>query len=164
LDHSVSATLYRQVVSSPVGHWIIKANDQAIDFSVSATNLKADPNSLTDKAATQLEEYFAGDRTTFDLPLATANYSTFYQQVWSALLEINYGSMVSYADIAQSLNNPKAVRAVGMANGKNPIPIFIPCHRVIGSDRSLTGYAHGLKVKKWLLELEGAIAETPTLF
>ncbi len=104
--------------------------------------------------ARQLREYFAGQRRVFDLPLA-AEGTDFQKSVWAALSEIPYGEMRSYGDIARVIGNPKAVRAVGGANGKNPLPIVVPCHRVIGSDGSLTGFGGGLSIKKKLLRLEG---------
>jgi methylated-DNA-[protein]-cysteine S-methyltransferase len=104
----------------------------------------------------QLTEYFAGTRSRFDLPL-DAGGTDFQQSVWTALADIPYGELRSYRDIAISIGNPKAVRAVGAANGRNPIPIVVPCHRVIGSDGSLTGFAGGLPMKTKLLTLEGAL-------
>ncbi|HEX7046190.1 MAG TPA: methylated-DNA--[protein]-cysteine S-methyltransferase [Gammaproteobacteria bacterium] len=106
------------------------------------------------KVIRQLEEYFAGKRKDFDLPLAPAG-TVFQQSVWKALMTIPFGKAVSYSDIANSIGNPNAVRAVGLANGRNPIPIVIPCHRVIGKDGSLTGYGGGLPIKEKLLALEG---------
>ena len=104
----------------------------------------------------QLTQYFAGARTHFDLPLE-ATGTAFQQSVWSALTRIPYGEFRSYADIAAVIGRPKAVRAVGAANARNPIPIIVPCHRVIGSNGSLTGFAGGLAIKKELLTLEGAL-------
>lgn len=101
----------------------------------------------------QLEEYFAGKRKTFDLPLAPKG-TDFQQRVWKALQEIPYGALRTYKDIAIAVDNPKGCQAVGGANGKNPIAILIPCHRVIGKDGSMTGYSGGLEKKEWLLELE----------
>jgi methylated-DNA-[protein]-cysteine S-methyltransferase len=106
--------------------------------------------------ASQLEEYFAGERDTFDLPLA-AGGTDFQRAVWAALADIPYGELRSYRDIAEAIDNPAAVRAVGAANGRNPLPIVVPCHRVIGSDGSLTGFAGGLEAKTRLLQLEGAL-------
>ncbi len=106
--------------------------------------------------ATQLTEYFEGQRQRFDLPLAPAG-TTFQKAVWQTLRDIPYGELRSYRDIAAALHKPRAVRAVGAANGRNPIPLVVPCHRVIGSDGSLTGFAGGLEMKRTLLELEGAI-------
>lgn len=105
------------------------------------------------KAATQLDEYFAGKRTSFDLELAPHG-TEFQQSVWSALQEIPFGEVRSYKEIAEMVGSAKACRAVGMANNKNPIVIIIPCHRVIGADGSMTGYAGGLPVKEYLLKLE----------
>jgi methylated-DNA-[protein]-cysteine S-methyltransferase len=104
-------------------------------------------------ARRQLEEYFAGDRTTFDIPLA-AEGAPFEREVWHALEEIPYGETVSYGEIARRVGQPTAARAVGTANGRNPIAVIVPCHRVIGADGSLTGYGGGLERKRLLLELE----------
>lgn len=104
-------------------------------------------------AAAQLAAYFAGERTEFDLPLAPAG-TEFQQRVWTALRGIPYGSTWSYGQLADKIGKPSAVRAVGLANGRNPIAVLIPCHRVIGSDGSLTGYGGGLERKRFLLDLE----------
>lgn len=109
---------------------------------------------VTDEAARQLDEYFAGKRRAFDVPLLFAG-TEFQKEVWSELLKIPYGETVSYGCIARRIGMPKAVRAVANANGANPLSVFVPCHRVIGSDRSLTGYGGGIEVKRRLLELEG---------
>jgi methylated-DNA-[protein]-cysteine S-methyltransferase len=101
----------------------------------------------------QLNSYFAGERTTFDLPLVLEG-TEFQQRVWTALQDIPYGETVSYKQLAERIGRAAAVRAVGAANGANPIPIIIPCHRVIGNDGSLTGFGGGLPLKKKLLELE----------
>jgi methylated-DNA-[protein]-cysteine S-methyltransferase len=103
--------------------------------------------------AAQLTDYFTGARQHFELPLA-AKGTTFQHAVWDALVDIPYGELRSYRDIAQTIGNPRAVRAVGAANGRNPLPIVVPCHRVIGSNGSLTGFAGGLDAKTYLLELE----------
>lgn len=104
---------------------------------------------------TQLEEYFANTRTDFDLPFRLVG-SAFQQQVWQALLGIGYGQTSTYLDLSKKLGNPKAIRAVASANGANAISIIVPCHRIIGSDGDLVGYAGGLKAKEKLLRLEGA--------
>ena len=104
----------------------------------------------------QLTEYFTGSRKHFDLPLGAPG-TPFQHLVWSALAAIPYGELRSYKDIAQAIGKPKAVRAVGAANGRNPLPIVVPCHRVIGSDGTLTGFAGGLSLKTQLLTLEGAM-------
>lgn len=108
---------------------------------------------LLKEAARQLESYFAGELKEFSLPLEPSG-TDFMRQVWSALCEIPFGKTATYGEIAQRIGRPKAARAVGLANNRNPIPIFIPCHRVIGADGSLTGYAGGLDMKKKLLDLE----------
>lgn len=104
----------------------------------------------------QLNEYFAGRRQTFNVKLAPQG-TDFQQQVWLQLSKIPYGQAVSYSHIAEQIGNPKANRAVGLANGKNPLPIIVPCHRVIGKDGSLTGFGGGLDVKRFLLNLEGYV-------
>jgi len=101
----------------------------------------------------QLEEYFAGERKAFDLPLAPKG-TAFQQKVWKALTEIPYGETRTYGEIAAAVGNPKGARAVGMANNKNPIGIIIPCHRVVGANGKLVGYAGGMEKKAFLLELE----------
>ena len=105
-------------------------------------------------AARQLDEYFAGRRRAFDMPLLLAG-TDFQVKVWNELLNIPFGETISYGDLAQRIGMPKAVRAVANANGANPLSVFVPCHRVIGGDRSLTGYGGGIEVKRRLLELEG---------
>ena len=119
---------------------------------VSAAVQKETP--LIAAAAAQLREYFAGARKVFDLPLSPDG-TAFQRRVWEKLCEIPYGECRSYGDLAGSIGNPKACRAVGMANHRNPILIVIPCHRVLGKDGSLTGYAAGMKMKQALLDLEG---------
>jgi methylated-DNA-[protein]-cysteine S-methyltransferase len=114
------------------------------------------------QAREQLDAYFAGDLRHFDLPLAPRG-TRFQLAVWKALRDIPYGETWSYADLARRLDRPTATRAVGAANGRNPLPIVIPCHRVIGADGSLTGYGGGLPIKRHLLRLEGALG-APTLF
>jgi methylated-DNA-[protein]-cysteine S-methyltransferase len=104
--------------------------------------------------ARQLDEYFAGKRRDFDLPLAPTG-TPFQQRVWRGLTEIGFGETWSYGQLAKRIKNPKASRAVGLANGANPIAIVVPCHRVIGANGSLTGYGGGLERKRWLLAHEG---------
>ena len=108
---------------------------------------RASPSSST--------EYFAGGRTDFDVPLELAG-TDFQRRVWSALRDIPYGETISYGELARRVGNPGAVRAVGLANGRNPVAIIVPCHRVIGADGSLTGYGGGLDRKAWLLDHEAA--------
>jgi len=120
--------------------------DERADFEIFETP-------LIKKAGEQLKEYFEGKRTDFDLPLLLKG-TDFQKSVWKALLNIPFGETRSYKDIAVSISNPDASRAVGMANNRNPIAIIIPCHRVIGKNNNLTGYAGGLEKKQHLLELE----------
>jgi len=110
-------------------------------------------------AADQLDAYFDGELTRFDLPLAPHG-SEFQQRVWAALQEIPYGRTESYGELAERIGSPGGARAVGLANGKNPIGIIIPCHRVVGADGSLTGYGGGIERKKQLLDLELAVSGT----
>ena len=111
---------------------------------------------LIAQASTQLDEYFSGERTQFDLPLDLQHGTAFQQSVWQALLRIPSGGTTSYGLLGQSIGKPAAVRAVGSAVGRNPVSIVVPCHRVLGADGSLTGYAGGLERKTALLQLEGA--------
>lgn len=151
-----------QYLDSPVGRLRLVSDGKHLTAIEWEQRQAIDPDDTekTDPAlsacAKQLREYFAGERRSFDLPLSPTG-TEFQKNVWAALKAIPYGKLRSYRDIAESLDNPKAVRAVGAANGRNPIPIVVPCHRVIGSDGSLTGFAGGLEAKKVLLELEGAI-------
>ncbi len=114
-----------------------------------------DRHPLLAATAQQLTEYFAGTRTVFDLPLRPSG-TAFQREAWNALLEIPYGSTASYGEQARHIGKPDAVRAIGAANGRNPIGIVIPCHRVIGANGSLTGYGGGIETKAWLLRHEGA--------
>ena len=115
-----------------------------------------DPDVHTESARTQLREYFEGLRDSFQLELEPEG-TEFERSVWKELLEIPNGKTCSYGDIARGIGDAKASQAVGRANGKNPIAIVIPCHRVIGADKKLTGYAGGLERKEWLLKHEGAL-------
>ena len=112
---------------------------------------------ILDAAVGQLDEYFAGRRTRFDLPLDPTG-TEFQQAAWMALRQIEFGTTISYGEQARRLGNPNASRAVGAANGKNPISIVVPCHRVVGSDGSLTGFAGGADAKRWLLDHEARVA------
>ena len=116
---------------------------------------RPEPEAFTAVIA-QLDEYFAGTRRRFDLPLAPAG-TPFQQRVWMLLRGIPWGRTISYGELARRSGNPAASRAVGAANGRNPLPIVVPCHRVIGGDGTLTGYAGGLEAKRMLLELEGVV-------
>ena len=151
---------------SPLGITRITGNENGIQtISLLDKNATIDQESSQEvlarcllKAKQQLQEYFAGNRTEFDLQLAPQG-TDFQQKVWKALLRIPFNSTTSYAAQSAALGNSKAIRAVAAANGKNPIAIIIPCHRVIGSDGSLTGYAGGLWRKKWLLAHENPLKQ-----
>lgn len=148
--------MYLQFIDSPLGVVKITADMSgitAVKFIDESAVEKAQPNMLTEHAASQLQAYFAGTLTQFNVPLAAAG-SLFQQRVWQQLCKVPFGTTCSYSAIATALVNPKAVRAVGAANGKNPIAIIVPCHRVIGANGTLTGYAGGLDKKAWLLKHE----------
>lgn len=138
---------------SPVGRLTLCADDDALlslRFGGGGGDMR---NAIIEKTLSELEEYFEGRRKSFDIPLRPEG-TEFRLRVWDALCAIPYGETKSYGAIAAAVGSPKAARAVGMANNGNPIAIIIPCHRVIGADGSLTGYAGGLEIKKYLLELE----------
>jgi methylated-DNA-[protein]-cysteine S-methyltransferase len=122
-----------------------------------ASGTRNDGNPILAAAAAQLREYFDGQRQHFDLPLEPRG-TEFQRKVWQALERIPYGQTRNYREIAEAVGTPRAVRAVGSANGRNPLPIVVPCHRVIGADGRLVGYAGGLEVKRILLELENRAA------
>jgi methylated-DNA-[protein]-cysteine S-methyltransferase len=149
---------------SPLGRLLLTSDGSALTGLYTAPERKSqstegwvrDPR-IAPLAATlgQLNEYFAGTRRDFDLPLRLDG-TPFQTRVWRELLEIPYGETWSYGQLAKRIGNPSASRAVGLANGRNPISIVVPCHRVIGADGSLTGYGGGLERKRWLLAHEGA--------
>lgn len=144
------------IYHAPVGDLVITYQDGAVIALKRAdeTALPEDaPNALTEEVCRQLDEYFAGTRTAFDFPLRLQG-TPFQEKVWAALRDIPYGETRSYQQIAQAIGQPKACRAVGMANHRNPIYIVVPCHRVVGANGALTGYGGGLDMKKALLELE----------
>ncbi|MDA0148992.1 methylated-DNA--[protein]-cysteine S-methyltransferase [Vibrio sp. LaRot3] len=149
-------------LDTPLGRMTLQANQDGLLgawFTTQTTQPddlgeRDDEQPVLQKACVQLSEYFAGIRDQFDLPLA-ATGTGFQQQVWQALTTIPFGETWSYQQLADAIGNPKAVRAVGLANGKNPISIIVPCHRVIGKSGKLTGYAGGVERKAALLKLEG---------
>jgi len=149
------------VMPSPVGELTIVSSEGAVTaVSMQVPGREPSPDEIGQRddpagaeAVRQLQQYFAGERTDFDLPLAPAG-DEFKQRVWALLREIPYGQTRSYGDLARRLGDVNLSQAVGFANGRNPIAIVIPCHRVIGSDGSLTGYAGGLDRKRFLLALE----------
>lgn len=146
---------------SPIGRLTVAGDEDAVTHIYFATDkpaaehtVGATPLLLT--AAGQISEYLAGERTDFDVPLRPKG-TEYMQAVWAQLRAIPYGETRSYKDIATALGNPKAARAVGLANNRNPIPIIIPCHRVLGSGGKLVGFRGGLDVKHQLLTLEGVM-------
>ena len=148
------------ICPSPIGPLTLMEENDALvavrwnfDLPRAAAPLALPSTPLLRQAAAELAAYFAGDLREFTVPLAPKG-TPFQQKVWAALREIPYGETRSYKEIAAMVGNEKACRAVGMANNRNPLPIFIPCHRVVGSDGKLVGYAGGLNVKNFLLELE----------
>ena len=147
-------------MNSPLGElYIFEEDNKIVQISTSYTPAKEcreEMYELLSNTVGQLNEYFAGTRKTFSIPLDMRG-TEFQKRVWNALLEIPYGETWSYKQLAEFINNPKAVRAVGGANHNNPIMIIVPCHRVIGSNGSLTGYAGGLDMKEYLLNLERAV-------
>ncbi len=149
------------LADTPVGPlWVATDDDGAVTVvQFGEPPLTAAPSEASDAAASQLREYFAGDRTEFDLRLA-ASGTSFQHRVWAALREIPYGATWSYGELAAHIGQPTASRAVGLANGRNPIAIVVPCHRVIGASGTLTGYAGGIERKRWLLEHERAAQPT----
>ena len=156
----MSAVFYT-TFESPVGPLLLAGDSNAlrlVSFESSKHAAPPRPDWNQNGAAfaeviRQLQAYFRGELEEFDVPLAMEG-TEFQIRVWNALRTIPYGETISYAQLARRIGNPKAVRAVGLANGSNPIPIIVPCHRVIGSDGSLTGFGGGLSTKKKLLELE----------
>jgi len=154
--------IYYTVMKGPLGDILLAASDNGLcylGFQESRSARDPDPSWVASKkpfkeVVTQLKEYFSGRRKRFDLPLDLQG-TPFQRSVWKALLEIPYGQTASYGDIARRIGNPKACRAVGGANGANPVAVIVPCHRVIGTSGKLTGFGAGLPIKRRLLDLEG---------
>jgi methylated-DNA-[protein]-cysteine S-methyltransferase len=151
--------LATMMMRSPVGTlWLCAEGDELVELLLPDRPAPSGPRQRTDvlvRTAAQLAEYFAGERRDFDLPLAPRG-TVFQRDVWSALARIPYGVTCSYGDLAREVGRPSASRAVGAANGRNPIAIILPCHRVIGASGALTGYGGGLPLKRWLLDHERA--------
>ena len=153
--------MYWHQIESPVGKLLLAGDGRSLRFihfqsgphaRKPAADWVSDPAPFA-SAVAQLAEYFAGRRTRFDLPLAPQG-TEFQRAVWKALIRIPYGETLSYGELARRIGKPNASRAVGLANGANPLPIVVPCHRVIGADGSLTGFGGGLDIKRRLLALE----------
>jgi len=163
--------MYYDFFDSPIGPLVLVCGDDGMLTELHlphggepghvAPEWQRAPERLRDAHA-QLSAYFAGKLLTFDLPLAPRG-TEFQRQVWDELLQIPFGDTTSYADVARRIGRPNAVRAVGAANGANPIAIIVPCHRVIGADGTLTGYGGGLPAKRWLLDHERHHAPAPLL-
>ncbi|WP_306439231.1 methylated-DNA--[protein]-cysteine S-methyltransferase [Larkinella sp. C7] len=150
------STMYTTTIHTPVGLAVISGNEDGIASVRCSNDPVADSAfvpAILYKCARQLEEYFLNRRRSFDLPLRPQG-TPFQRSVWQMLAEVPYGKTMSYMELTRRLGDEKAIRAVAAANGKNPIWIIIPCHRIIGSNGDLTGYAGGLGRKKWLLEHE----------
>lgn len=166
-----TSTIYTAHLDSKLGRIILAATDKGLAgvwferqrHSPDMTGWQAaSEHPVLRQAAAQLEEYFDGRRQHFDLPLDLSHGTPFQQSVWQALLAIPAGGTTSYGAISAGVGKPAAVRAVGAAVGRNPISVIVPCHRVLGSDGSLTGYAGGLDRKTALLELEGVLGAALT--
>lgn len=150
--------IFRKYYHSPVGWLEITAGTEGIEKLefVESPGEESDVSiEELDNCIVQLDEYFSGRRKNFDIKVNLTG-TKFQNEVWNYLLLIPFGETESYIDVAKALGDPKAVRAVGMANGRNKIAIIVPCHRIIGKDGTLTGYAGGLHRKEWLLDHEGA--------
>jgi methylated-DNA-[protein]-cysteine S-methyltransferase len=164
----------QRTIPSPLGDLVLTASETGLTgvyfptsrhlphpltaspFGRGGTNPRTGGEDVLHRVEAQLKEYFAGSRTTFDLPLEPTG-TDFQLSVWELLRRIPYGATTSYGELARRLGDPHKTRAVGAANGANPIPIIVPCHRVVGSKGELTGFGGGLDRKRWLLEHEGAL-------
>jgi len=152
--------MFEAFYKSPIGYLRIVSNERdiiRIEFSDVYYKMKMIPAQIQ-QCINQLDEYFKGERKTFNVGINPSG-TEFQAKIWNLIQQIPYGETVSYLDLAREFGDLKAIRAIASANGKNPIPIIIPCHRVIGNDGGLTGYAGGLLKKQWLLEHEGAIQQ-----
>ena len=155
--------VFAHVMATPIGELYVEASERGVCKALFVDKMSDKPNAELcedpsvcrhlDEAVMQLDEYFNGKRKEFDLQLDMIG-TDFQKQIWQALSDIPYGEHCSYGDLAKAIGNPKSVRAVGAANGRNPVSIIVPCHRVIGKNGALTGYAGGLARKQWLLNLE----------
>jgi len=161
-------TRWHTTIASPIGDLLLVSDGTALR----ALGMQAGPRPLEfdsawkpdngpfEEVVAQLDQYFAGERTAFDVPLVLDG-TAFQRRVWGALQEIPYGTTISYGELAARIGQPRASRAVGLANGRNPVSVIVPCHRVIGADGTLTGYGGGLERKQRLLGLEAGVAGPP---
>jgi methylated-DNA-[protein]-cysteine S-methyltransferase len=162
LGRRVSEALHELTVASPIGPLTLVGSARGLRAVrwESAGVAPDSANPILRETARQLDEYFAARRTSFDLSLDLRG-TRFQLLAWTALAEIPYGTTVSYRDQARRVGRPRAIRAIGAANGCNPLPIILPCHRVVGSNGALTGYGGGLEAKRWLLAFEAGAAPAP---
>lgn len=161
----IDIVVHQRIVPTPIGPLRLLASaralvgvyfpDHAAASAPEAPTRREHP--ILEQAATELREYFAGRRTHFDTPIEAAG-TAFQQAVWAGLRTIEIGAVISYAELGRRIGRRGAARAIGAANARNPLSVFVPCHRVVGSDGSLTGYAGNLTRKQWLLEHERALA------
>lgn len=150
---------FKSIFSSPIGNILIQSNSKyllRINFIEESINEECFSNEIIEECKLQLEEYFNGKRKVFDVPLKF-NGTKFQNDVWKKLEQIKFGHTISYSELSEIMGNKLQIRAIANANSKNPFAIIIPCHRVIGKDGSMTGYAGGLWRKKWLIEFEKTI-------
>ncbi len=165
----MTAELTSRTMPSPIGPLTLVASTDglcAISWPDQPTSRDAEAcaggaHPVLDAAAEQLQEYFAGERVDFDLPL-DLNGTDFQVTAWRALADVPFGQTSTYGAQAERIGRPKAVRAIGAANGQNPVPIVLPCHRIVGKDGSLTGFAGGLDIKRFLLDHEARVSGLPT--
>lgn len=158
---TMSDTTLSTYVTSPIGTLTLTSNGSAltrleIASESAAADVSSEPDAVLTAAREQLDAYFDMRLMQFDLPLAPSG-TDFQRRVWELLRAIPFGETISYAELARRLGNPKAMRAVGAANGRNPLMIIVPCHRVIGADGSLTGFGGGIERKRWLLDHEARV-------
>ena len=145
--------MYFESFDSPLGAITVEADDSFVTAVRFMCSSEQNPNAVTELAVKELLEYFNGERKSFTVRCSFGG-TPFQNKVWSALCDIPYGETASYSDIAKNVGSPNACRAVGSANNKNPVPIIVPCHRVIGKNGALVGYAGGIEIKKKLLQIE----------
>jgi methylated-DNA-[protein]-cysteine S-methyltransferase len=169
LTNHTLTSLYTHI-DSPIGRLLLCGDEQRVSHLYTAPHSES-PDAVRGHrradapfaaARDQLEAYFAGERVEFDVPLNMDGATAFFMTVWRRVLAVPFGTTVSYGELARELGRPTAARAVGAANGRNPIAIIVPCHRVIGSGGALTGYAGGIDRKRWLLRHEAEVAGRQT--
>ena len=157
--------IYNCQINTPLGLIEISGDDEFVHSVLFVKEAKEESESISDvvnECRTQLLEYFDGKRKTFELSLSQSG-TDFQQKVWMQLMNIPYGKTISYMQLAKALGDPKCIRAAGTANGKNKLAVIVPCHRVVGSNGTLVGYAGGLDRKRWLLDIEARMSGALTL-